>query len=526
LSEAAQIETNLSPEELAELEILEADGNLFDAEVQSAVDARNGMLNFTTYTFPGYEVNWHHRVVCAYLDAFAEGRIKRLMIFMPPRHGKSELVSRRLPAYLLGRNPNEQIIMASYAASLANKMNTDVQRIIDDDRYHYVFPETLILQKGMEFEGPTPKRTSDYFELVKRNHRGYFRSVGVGGGITGMGFSKGIIDDPYKDRAEADSATIRNGVWDWYTSTFTTRMEKDAGICLTQTRWHEDDLAGRLMDRAKNDPNADQWVILMLPALIEDEGDIENVNDKRSVGAALWPDKKSTSDLLKQKALSARDWAALYKQKPVAEGGMILKSHWWRYYVPEGYARPVGKTEDECPSLPRFLDEIALSVDCAFKDFDTSDKVSIQVWGRKGANKYLMDQLVNEQGEPPRLDFVETCKAILGMIQRYPTIRSKWVEAKANGDAVISTFKKKISGMIPVEPEGGKVARARAVSEQIESGNVYLPAPECKPWVHKFIDECAKFPNVKHDDQVDACTQALNKLREHEGEDIRALSAW
>ena len=422
-----------------------------------------------------------------------------------PTHN-SELVSRRLPAYLLGRNPNEQIVLASYASSLASSMNMDVQSVMDSDEYKSVFPNARLLQKGMTFEGRTPKRTSDYFELSDPAQMGYLKTIGVGGGLTGFGFTKGIIDDPTKNREEADSETYRENVWKWYTSTFATRQNaSNAGICLTLTRWHEDDLAGRLLDLAAKDPLADQWTVVTMPAVAEDKP--ANRNDKRQPGEALWPSKYDLGFLEKQKKNDIRDWNALYQQSPYTEGGSILKKHWWKYYTPL--------------TLPKYLDEIILSVDATFKDLQTSDFVVIQVWARKGPDKYLLDQTKEKMG------FNATCAAIKAMVLKYPNARAKLIEDKANGTAIIETLKTKISGIIPIEPQGSKIARAQAVAPQVESGNVYLPVPGgAYDWILDFIDECAKFPNGKHDDQVDACSQALFRLEQAEGHNIRALAKW
>lgn len=225
------------------------------------------MLAFTTYTMPTYEVGWHHRAVCEALDDLYAGIITRLMISMPPRHGKSELVSRRFPSYILGRDPDAQVIATSYSADLASMMNRDVQRIMDSEEYARIFPETRLGASNIRSLAGGTLRNSDIFEVV--GHRGRYRSAGVGGGITGMGMQFGIIDDPFKNREEADSPTIREKVWDWYTSTFYTRLEKNARVLVTCTRWHEDDLSGRLLRLQEEDPEADQWVEIRLPAIAE-----------------------------------------------------------------------------------------------------------------------------------------------------------------------------------------------------------------------------------------------------------------
>lgn len=447
--------------------------------------ARRHLLDFTTYTMPNYEVNWHHEVLCKELDKLVTGENKRLMVFMPPRNGKSELGSRRFPAYVLGRDPDAQIISTSYSADLASRMNRDVQRIIDSEEYRAVFPDTFLNGSNVRtIANGSYLRNSDIFEVV--GHSGIYKSAGIGGGITGMGMNYGIIDDPIKNRKDAESKTIRESVWDWYTSTFYTRLEKDARILIILTRWHEDDLAGRLLKLAEEDPDADQWKVISYPAIAEaplSEG------DPRQEGDPLWPAKYDLSDLKKIKAaVGSYEWSALYQQKPSPSEGNILNRAWWKYYN----AKP-GK-----------LDEIIQSWDCAFKETDDSDYVVGQVWGRVGANKYLLDQV------RARMDLPGTIQAVRSLSAKWPQARAKLVEDKANGPAVIQLLKNEIPGLIPVNPEGGKVVRAQAASPELEAGNVFIPAPSIAPWIHDFVEEAAAFPNGLNDDQVDCFSQAIN----------------
>lgn len=212
--------------------------------------ARTNLLDFTRFTMPEYRVNWHHRLICQKLDEFIEGKNKRLIIACPPRHGKSELVSRRFPAYILGRNPDAKIIACSYGSDLASLLNRDVQRIISSPEYAELFPDTKLNDANVRSTAQENYlRNSDIFEVV--NHKGVYRSAGVGGAITGMGGDYLIVDDPIRSRADAESPAIRDKVWKWYSSTFRTRRQKDASILITATRWHEDDLTGRLLELAK-----------------------------------------------------------------------------------------------------------------------------------------------------------------------------------------------------------------------------------------------------------------------------------
>ena len=443
--------------------------------------ARRTMGDFVLYVDDNYRMNWHHRLLCDYLDKLACKEIRRLMVFMPPRHGKSELVSRKFPAYLLGRNPDTSIISCSYSADLASRMNRDVQRLIDSEKYSVLFPESHLFGKNIR---STAKgsflRNSDIFEIV--NHRGTYRSSGVGGGITGMGGEYIIIDDPVKNREDADSATMREKVYDWYTSTLYTRLEKDGCILLTLTRWHEDDLAGKLLKAAQE--GADQWTILELPAVCEYP---PKPYDVRQEGEALWKWKYDEEALEKMKVtVGSRDWAALYQQHPTPGEGGTFKREWWNYYK----------------VLPDGLYDFIQSWDCTFKDAQSSDYVVGQVWARKGSSRYLLDQVRG------RMSFTETLRAIRSLSAKWPPAIRKLVEDKANGTAVIDVLRKEIPGLIPVEPEGGKIVRANAVTAVAEAGNIYLPDPSIAPWVHDFVEEHAVFPNGANDDQVDAQTQA------------------
>jgi predicted phage terminase large subunit-like protein len=457
-------------------------------KAKAMIKGRNSLLGFTQYTFAKYQVNWHHAVICQYLEQLRKGEIKRLLIFTPPRHGKSELVSRRFPAYSFGRNPNEQIISASYSDDLASRMNRDTQRIIDSKEYRELFPLTNLYGKNVRSVGDgSYLRNSDIFEIV--GHKGVYRSAGIRTGITGMGFTLGLIDDPFKDRKEADSKTIRQSVWDWFTSVFMTRAEKDARVCITQTRWHKDDLSGRILEMIQKG-SQEPWTVLNLPAIIEDD-DLNQLDpmDTRELGEALWPGKYDLDRLAEIKqTIGSRDWAALYQQRPTVEGGNIIQRAWWQYYE----------------SPPARFDEVIQSWDLTFKKTDAADYVVGQVWGRKGADKYLLDQVRAQMG------FVDTVRAIHAMARKWPQAHRKLIEDKANGSAVIDAIKKEVMGVIPVQPEGGKESRAHAVSPQIEAGNVHLP--KWAPWVQDYVEEWANFPNGKNDDMVDSTTQALNHL--------------
>ncbi len=230
--------------------------------------ARTDLLSFTTFTKPDYRPNWHHEELAKMLDRVAMGRCPRLMVFMPPQHGKSELVSRRFPAFILGRNPDMRLIGSSHTNDLAVSMNRDVQRIMTSERYDQVFPEAALDDRWVRAAaGMEARRTMDFFEIP--GHCGSLRSAGVGKSIAGNAADGAIIDDPFGKREDADSAVLRQRVWDWYANDLYSRLSAEAWIVLTHTRWHRDDLAGRLL-RKMADRSADQWEILCLPAVREE----------------------------------------------------------------------------------------------------------------------------------------------------------------------------------------------------------------------------------------------------------------
>ena len=287
------------------------------AEVRAAL-AKRSLLRFTEYTNPQYQRAQHHAQIAAKLEAVERGEIDRLMIFMPPRHGKSELASKRFPAWCLGRDPSRQIIAASYNSDLANDFGRNVRNIVAEPEFGQVFPGV-----GLASDSQAANR-------MNTNHGGAYVAAGVGTAVTGRGAHIALIDDPFKDREEADSERRRNTVWDWYRSTLYTRLMPSGAIVLIQTRWHEDDLAGRLLEH-----EAGQWDVLELPA----------VND---AGEALWPEWYDKAALDRIKAtIGPREWSALYQQKPQPDDGTFFQREWFqtwgklpalRYYGTSDYA--------------------------------------------------------------------------------------------------------------------------------------------------------------------------------------------
>lgn len=450
--------------------------------------AQSSLISYTIAHNDQYEPSNHHLLLAYYLEQVYLGNITRLLVFMPPRHGKTELVSKNFPPWAMGKDPDMQIMLASYGQELADDLGEAVRDKMAGDVHQAVFPGSKIRS-----DNAAKKR----FRV--ENGQGTFFATGIGGPATGRGFHIGVIDDPVKNQEEADSEVIQERNWNWYRTVFRTRIAKRSpkrpnggAIVVCQTRWNMNDLSGKLLQAMKED--GEQWVVLELDAMPETEEEARRDPLGRKVGEPLWPDAFPVQDLVAvKKAIGSRAYTALFKQRPSPDEGGIVKRGWWKYYK----------------VVPAKFDEIIESWDMAFKDVDSSSFVVGQVWGRLGAEYYLLDQV------RARMDFVATCASLISLTAKWRSmsrLSAILVEAKANGPAVIAQLRKKISGMIAVEPDGSKEARAQSVAPYIEAGNVYVPDPTLAPWVHDFVEEWSAFPNGANNDQVDAGSQALHRL--------------
>ena len=343
--------------------------------------------------------------------------------------------------------------------------------------------------EGEEIQSVTTERVDEYvYDIqVEDNHNFFANGVLVHNCL--------IIDDPIKNNEEAQSQTMRDKVWDEWETTLSTRLHKGASVIVVMTRWHEDDFVGRLLERSPYN-----WERIRMPAIAEDDNDLLG----REVGTSLAPELGYDEEWaeIKKKEVGSKTWASLYQQRPSASEGNIFNRNWWQYYE----------------SLPRFFDEQIISWDLTFKDNNDNDYVVGQVWGRKGADYYLVDQVRD------KMDFPTTVTAVRNLSNKYPRAAAKLIEDKANGPAVIATLKREVNGIIPVNPQGSKVARAQAITPFIESGNVFLP--KHKEFSYDLIEEAAAFPNGKHDDQVDSASQALSRLASRKQAGISSVNIW
>lgn len=408
----------------------------------------------------------------------------RLIITMPPQEGKSTRVAKDFIVWVLKHRPWTRVVGASYGQGLANRNGRAIRNIIRSN------PElglTLAADNGSASEWEIDRPTGQ--------QRGGLVSVGIGAGLTGRPADLLVIDDPVKDRKEAESETYQQAVWDWWTDVASTRLAPGAPVVLILTRWHEKDLAGKLLAA----PDGHLWRVLNIPAQAEHEDDPLG----RKVGEYLESARGRTREQWEAIKLrvGSRSWASMYQGSPTAPAGTIFKRTAWQHYDTAQWT-----VRDDGSYWALGFDEIGMSWDMTFKGTSGSDMVVGQVWGRRGVDMYLLDQVRGQW------DFVETCRQLRLLAAKWPQALLKLVEDKANGSAVLAQLGRTVPGMVPVEPDGGKEARAAAVSPLVESANVWLPAPEIAAWVGALIDEAAAFPNGSFDDQCDALTQALNRM--------------
>lgn len=413
-----------------------------------------------------------HRYLCDRVQSFIERESNHaydiMVISCPPQHGKSVTITETLPSWYLGLHPNGKVIEISYSEDFAKRFGRNNKRKIEE--------------VGADLFGiHLAKSPNTELEFQLDNHRGTMISRGILSGVTGNGANLIIIDDPVKTQQEADSESSRSRVWEEFSSSYKSRLAPNAKIILIMTRWHEEDLAGMIIE---NESNVE---VLNLPLEAE-----ENDALGRNIGDALCPEiGKDNAWLIDFKSntqteAGTRTWNALYQGHPTSAQGNMIKREWWQYYT----------------ELPHIVDWL-MSVDATFKANDNSDFVAIQVWGKTNGNIYFIDRVKKHLNMP------ETIREILRLRAMYPKCKTTLIEDKANGPAIIQQLRTTLTGIIPVNPIGSKIARVNAVIGAIESGNVYLPD---KSWVHEFIDECASFPRGKHDDEVDGMSEALNRL--------------
>lgn len=490
-----------------------------EVEAECAI-ARRSLLDFVRLTFPGYVAGWFHEEVASALEWFEREvrarRSPRLLLVAPPRHGKSEIVSRRFPVWFLGRNPTlygtpTEIVVASYQADLAQDHSRDARELARSPIANLVFPGIIPERRKKRHATDYVRNNVDRVSRWAVSSGGSYTAVGVDGPLTGRGAHVLLIDDPVKDAAQAESATEREAIWKWWQTTAFSRVAPGGGVLLTLTRWHEDDLAGRIL---KADTGG-RWRVLRFPAIAETEDDcrrpawlteaLGKPRVYRKIGEALHGDRWPLERLEEAREGMVSYWfRSLYQGSPSSARGTIFLREWF------------SKRYDFDPMRATF-DEILLSVDLPFRkrvEADT-DFAVFAVWGVKGSKRFLLDVVRD------RMSYTEARSAFRAIVAKWGRIGPKIIEARANGDALADDLEDEIEGIIRREPRNvadRKVLDARLASRFFEAGDVILPASA--PWLSDWIEEHVGFTGRgdAHDDQVDTTSQILLYLSERDHE--------
>lgn len=433
--------------------------------------ARRHLAEFCERMDPSYEQARHTALLIDHLEAVERGDIRRLAVFMPPRHSKSFHVSERFPAWNLGRNPSDQMILASYGAHLAERASRIVRNLLNDERWP--FPHVTVAAD------------SAAVDRWATNKGGIVVAAGVGGAMTGFGANKLLIDDPVKGRAEADSETFRESTWNWYAEVARTRLMPKGSIVLCQTRWHEDDLAGRILNSA----GASDWTILNLPALAESEDDALG----RASGDALWPewfDRDALDEVRRDLSneMGGRAWLALYQQRPTADEGGQFKRAWF------------AERWDDDPQPPLRV----IAVDAAYKTGVMNDYSAIVAAGATATAFPILDV---RQG---RWEYPDLKREIIQAAEDIVP-HAVLIEDTAAGQSVIQELRRSTRlPVVPIKVTASKEARAAAIAPLCEAGKVVLPRAGQN--IGALVDQLASFPAGQHDDMVDAFVHAVGYL--------------
>ena len=436
--------------------------------------ARTNFVDFVRYVWPEALIGDHHRRMGAAFDRIAQGKLKRLIINMPPRHTKSEFASYLLPAFLMGQKPRLQTIEATHTAELAVKFGRKVRDLMMSDRYRELFSMVDL------------KQDSKAAGRWDTSHGGSYFAVGVGGAVTGRGADLLIIDDPHSEQ-DAYSDLALDNAWDWYQGGARTRLQPGGAIVVVMTRWGTKDLTARLL-KAQSSHNADRWEIIEFPAILPS-------------GNPLWPEFWKLEELeAVRSSLSVQKWNAMYQQQPTNDEGAILKREWWRIW-PE--------------PQPPIVNYIIQSYDTAYSKKETADYSVITTWGvfypnqDSGPNIILLDVVRG------RWDFPELKRIAKDEYKRWNP-DNVLIEAKATGVTLQQELRRMGIPVTMYTPGGrrsgtDKVSRANAVAPMFEAGMVWAPDTD---WAEELVEECAAFPHGDNDDMVDSTTQAIMRFRQ------------
>lgn len=426
-------------------------------------------MTFAQMVYPGYEVPEHLRTLGDHLHAIEAGKLRRLIVTMPPRHGKSLTTSELFPAWFLARNPDKRIILSSYASTLAQRFSRSVRNLLGSSSFQAIFADTVLAKDS---------RSTWAWDIRGRN--GGMIAAGAGSGITGHGADLLIIDDPIKDAQEASSSLIRQRLWDWYTTTAYTRLHPGGAVLVIATRWHEDDLTGRLLSHSAED--ADEWTTLHFPALDENDN-------------ALWPERYPAEELLRIKAsVGNRAWNALYQGAPVPFEGNMFNRAWFDIVdaIPAGcrYVRwwdkaATSKAGDWSAGVLMATNGngVYYVVDVQRGQWSSAERNRIMVQTASIDNERANGKLSILTEQEPGSSGKESAEKTIELLAGYAAY------AKSS--------------------TGSKEVRAQPLAAQCEAGNVKLMRGA---WNAAYLDEMTSFPLGAHDDQVDASSGAFSSI--------------
>lgn len=438
--------------------------------------ARKSMVEYVRALDLGFEPARHHRLIIEYLEAVERRDIPRIMLAMPPGSAKSTYGNVLFCPWYLGKNPTHNALSCSHSMSLAERFGRKSRNIFASSEHKRVF------------DGVTVSADSSAAGAWTTTKGGEFMAFGVTSGIAGSRGDIGIIDDPFPNRSAADSKTIRDAVWEWYKSDFLPRLKPNASQIVIMTRWHTDDLAGRLLKEMKE--GGPEWTVVELQMECTQADDLL----ERKIGERLWPDW-FTDEMVKTAKRDARNWASMYQQRPTIDGGNILKKSDWKLWT--------GRHPPEC-------EYIVQSYDTAFSERDHKDASysARTTWGVFFDRDNRLSMMLIEAWHD-RVDYPTLRKLAKESYLKYEP-DCVLIENKASGQSLIQDMRSSGIPVIKYQPDRDKVSRAYAVQAMLEGGQIYYPD---RPWAHDVIDECAVFPNGENDDYVDTCTQAWLRIR-------------
>ena len=431
--------------------------------------ARNSLAIYHAGQHAGLKDARHlDEIVVPALEAVERGEVKRLALALPPGHAKSSVGTLSFPSWYLGRHPDCQVISVSHTAELATDFGRKVLGLVGSDLFRALFPAFQLAGDTGSASRFTTKRGGAYF------------AVGLGGAITGRRAHLVVIDDPFKDRADAMSPAVRKGVKEAYSSTIYPRLMPEGAIVLISTRWHEDDLIGWLT----REHAQDGWRTITLPAIAEEP------KGWRVPGDPLWPQMFPLESLKRiRSAIGEAAWVSLYQQRPAAAEGAVFRRDWWGTYT----------------ELPQAFNRVVMSADTAFKAGTEADYSVVTVWGETNTGYYLISVWRG------RAEFPELKRQVVSIATIWAP-SAVLVEDRASGQSLVQELRRETSlPVLPIGVDRDKITRAQAVTPLVEAGKVFLPASA--PWLPDFLDELSSFPAAPHDDQVDSTTMALNWMR-------------